>query len=157
MERFIKNKKNGQKNHFNFSYFISFSFSGMYRICRILIILFINYIIFYMKNRIFKVSIIPIFYIITGIIFFGNQDSMLIVFSSFIALAYHYLIDNNKSLKENLIETSGGIITLFIIGAFFKETDRMLVVKYISIVLVLFFTVFFLKKKYYTTNKGITP
>lgn len=110
-----------------------------------------------MKNRIFKVSIIPIFYIIIGIIFFGNQDSMLIVFSSFIALAYHYLIDNNKSLKENLIETSGGIITLFIIGAFFKETDRMLVVKYISIVLVLFFTVFFLKKKYYTTNKGITP
>lgn len=40
-----------KKNHFNFSYFISFSFSGMYRICRILIILFINYIIFLYEKQ----------------------------------------------------------------------------------------------------------
>lgn len=101
-----------------------------------------------MKNRIFKLSIIPIFYIITGIIFFGNQDAMIIVFSSFIAFVYQYLINTNKSLKQNFIETSAGIISLFIIGAFFKETDRILVLKYISVILVLFFTVFFLKKRY---------
>lgn len=100
-----------------------------------------------MKNRILKISIIPIFYIIIGIIFFGNQNSMIIVFSSFITFIYHYLIDSNKSLKENFIETSGGIIALFIISFFFNETDKILVLKYISIITALFLTVFFLKDK----------
>lgn len=101
-----------------------------------------------MKNRIIKVSIIPVFYILIGTIFWGNHDLMMVVFSSFIILAYHYLIDRNKSLKENFLETSGVVITLFIIAMFFKDADRVLVVQYISIIILVFLSVFFLKKKY---------
>lgn len=101
-----------------------------------------------MKNRILKISIIPMFYILIGIVFFGNQEAMMIAFSSFIAFIYHYLIDSSNSLKANFIETSGGILVLFLITAFFKETDRILVVKYISLILFLFSMVFLLKKKY---------
>lgn len=101
-----------------------------------------------MKNRIIRVSIIPVFYILIGTIFWGNHDLMMVVFSSFIILAYHYLIDRNKSLKENFIETSGVVITLFIIAMFLKHADRVLVVQYISIIILVFLSVFFLKKKY---------
>lgn len=101
-----------------------------------------------MKNRIIKVSIIPVFYILIGTIFWGNHDLMMVVFSSFIIMAYHYLIDRNKSLKENFLETSGVVVGVFIIAMFLKDADRMLAVQYISIILVVFLSIFFLKKKY---------
>lgn len=99
------------------------------------------------KNKIFKICIIPIFYTIIGTVFFGNQDLMIIIFLSFIPLIYHYLIDGSKSFKNNFIEMNGVIIFLFIVSLFFKETNKIIVIKYISMILFLFSVIFYLKKK----------
>lgn len=105
-------------------------------------------IFFGMKNKILKMSVIPLFYLIIGGVFWGNHDIMMVVFSSFIAFAYHYLIDSEKSMKQNFVEISGGITAIFIIALFVKDADRILAVQYISIIVTLFLAFFFLKKWY---------
>lgn len=105
-----------------------------------------------MKNKILKISIMPIVYLIIGAILFGNQDLMIVIFLSFASLIYNYLIDTNKNLVLNFIEINGIFILLFIIGFLLKDSDKSLVIKYISLVSLSFSIVYFLKKRMVTFN-----
>ena len=93
-----------------------------------------------------NVILLPIIYIILGIILFGKQELMIVIFLSLSLVLYSYLIDIGKGFLKNFVELTGIFIILFTVSFFFKTTDIILVIQYLSLVIFSFTTVYLIKK-----------
>lgn len=82
-----------------------------------------------------------------GTILFGNQELMIVIFLSFITIVYSYLIDKSKSGITNFIEINGIFLLLFIISLLINDSDKTLILRYISLVILSYSIVYFLKNK----------
>lgn len=93
-----------------------------------------------------NVILLPIIYIILGIILFGKQELMIVIFLSLSLVLYSYLIDIGKWFLKNFVELTGIFIILFTVSFFLKTTDIILVIQYLSLVISSFTTVYLIKK-----------
>lgn len=100
-----------------------------------------------MKYTIIKYFLVPFIYIMLGTILFGNQELMIVIFLSFITIVYSYLIDKNKSGIINFVEVNGIFILLFIVSLLINDSDKILILRYISLVILSYSIVYFLKIK----------
>lgn len=100
-----------------------------------------------MKYSIIKYFLVPFIYIMLGTILFGNQELMIVIFLSFITIVYSYLIDKNKSGIINFVEVNGIFILLFIVSLLINDSDKILILRYISLVVLSYSIVYFLKIK----------
>ena len=100
-----------------------------------------------MKYTIIKYFLVPFIYIMLGTILFGNQELMIVIFLSFIKIVYSYLIDKNKSGIINFVEVNGIFILLFIVSLLINDSDKILILRYISLVILSYSIVYFLKIK----------
>ena len=100
-----------------------------------------------MKYSIIKYLLVPFIYIMLGTILFGNQELMIVIFLSFITIVYSYLIDKNKSGIINFVEVNGIFILLFIVSLLINDSDKILILRYISLVILSYSIVYFLKIK----------
>ena len=100
-----------------------------------------------MKYSIIKYLLVPFIYIMLGTILFGNQELMIVIFLSFITIVYSYLIDKNKSGFANFVEVNGIFILLFTFSLLINDSDKILILRYISLVILSYSIVYFLKNK----------
>ena len=100
-----------------------------------------------MKYSIIKYLLVPFIYIMLGTILFGNQELMIVIFLSFITIVYSYLIDKNKSSVTNFVEVNGVFILLFTVSLLINDSDKILILRYISLVILSYSTVYLLKNK----------
>ena len=100
-----------------------------------------------MKYSIIKYLLVPFIYIMLGTILFGNQELMIVIFLSFITIVYSYLIDKNKSGVTNFVEVNGVFILLFTVSLLINDSDKILILRYISLVILSYSTVYLLKNK----------
>ena len=100
-----------------------------------------------MKYSIIKYLLVHFIYIMLGTILFGNQELMIVIFLSFITIVYSYLIDKNKSSVTNFVEVNGVFILLFTVSLLINDSDKILILRYISLVILSYSIVYFLKNK----------
>ena len=100
-----------------------------------------------MKYSVIKYLLVPFIYIMLGTILFGNQELMIVIFLSFITIVYSYLIDKNKSGVTNFVEVNGVFILLFTVSLLINDSDKILILRYISLVILSYSTVYLLKNK----------
>ena len=100
-----------------------------------------------MKYSIIKYLLVPFIYIMLGTILFGNQELMIVIFLSFITIVYSYLIVKNKSGVTNFVEVNGVFILLFTVSLLINDSDKILILRYISLVILSYSTVYLLKNK----------
>ncbi len=98
-------------------------------------------------KKLTKALIIPMIYIALGIILFGNQDLMIVIFISISTVIYSYLIDMKKGFITNFLEINTIFILLFIIGLFFKDASIEIIRNYLLLVILSFTVIFLIKKR----------
>jgi hypothetical protein len=100
-----------------------------------------------MLNKILKYTIVPLVYNLLGIIFFYNQDLLIVSFTSLCAVLFHLMINENKTWLRNFLELNSIFIILFSIAYFLIESDKTLILRYLSLTAIVFSVIYLLKIK----------